>query len=67
MPPKESEIKIRVTDEMKKSVGRVVAQRGEAEAVIVREAINYYLSHAPAAQLAETPPPYRVSDRARKQ
>lgn len=41
--PKQEEIKVRVTQQMKARVVALATERGESEAVIVREALNAYL------------------------
>lgn len=50
---KTEEIKVRVTTDMKKSVLYLAESRGEAESLIVREALSEYLAKRPASKPSE--------------
>jgi predicted transcriptional regulator len=51
-------IKARVSTNMKRSIDKLANQRGESEAVIVREALSQYLSNSaiPLKSKASHPP-----------
>jgi predicted DNA-binding protein len=60
--PKQDEIKVRVTQQMKSRVVALAHERGESESVIVREALNAYLlsEHSSSARQHPTAP-HKVS------
>lgn len=41
-------IKARVSEEMKRQIDEIAAERGEAEAIIIREAVTQYLARKQA-------------------
>lgn len=56
MANKDSDIKARVTPEIKNALTHLAKHRGESESVIVREAIRYYLAnHASTATHTDEP------------
>lgn len=57
---KSEEIKVRVTSEMKQSVLDLATARGEAESLIVREALTEYLANR-ADKIAEAQSHYGSS------
>ena len=57
---KSSEIKVRVTGDMKAAVNAIAASRGEGESLIVREAIREYLTRREAAPAPPPPVPAPV-------
>ena len=65
---KEELVYARISTELKRKLQMAMSQRGEAEAVIIREALNLYFAHLdrtappvpPPTALRETAPPYQT-------